>query len=207
MTWAKHPPERAGDHRQQQAFRQQLANQARPAGAERDAHRHFRGASGGAGQQQTGDIGARDHQNSRADAEHNPQGAPNVTWKLDVPVAAGVDQQRPLAILLLDRLGRHRKAPDQLLFIRVEYRGEARLHLGTRGSRREPAQNAEPAPVGSLNAALLYIMAGIQMSTNFPGSTPKKPFARDSDDGEVVASDSECAGRARRGRSWKRRRQ
>ena len=64
--------QRAASDRQQNAFGEQLANQAAAAGAQGGANRKFSRASRGARQQEIRDIDARDqqHESDRAEQQH-----------------------------------------------------------------------------------------------------------------------------------------
>ena len=70
--------QRAAAKREQDAFREQLANDAASAGAQGCAHGDFFAASDGAREQEIGDVGACDQENERDGAEQNYQGAAGV---------------------------------------------------------------------------------------------------------------------------------
>ena len=61
------------DHRQQHAFGEQLPNQVRPCGPHRRPHRHFTRPRCSPGQQQVGDVGARDEQHEADRADQDQQ--------------------------------------------------------------------------------------------------------------------------------------
>jgi hypothetical protein len=64
--------QRAAKEGQQDAFHEQLPDDAGAAGPERDANGHFARAVGGSGEQEVGDVGARDEQDE-ADGTHERQ--------------------------------------------------------------------------------------------------------------------------------------
>ena len=66
-------PDQPADRRQDQRLGQQLPDQLRAVGADRQAHGHFTAAPSGAGQQQVGDVGARDQQHQAGHAEQHLQ--------------------------------------------------------------------------------------------------------------------------------------
>ncbi len=66
-------PKCAASERQQDAFAEQLPDQAHACRAHRRAHRKFARAGGGPRQQQAGHIGARDQQHKTGRAEKHPQ--------------------------------------------------------------------------------------------------------------------------------------
>ena len=59
--------------RQQDRLGHQLRDQLAAVGADREAHRHFRGAAGAAYQQQVRDVGARDQQHGAGDRQQDDQ--------------------------------------------------------------------------------------------------------------------------------------
>ncbi len=66
-------PENAAGDREQHAFSEQLAHDARAAGSQCGADRELAFASRGAHQQQVGDIGAGDQQHQSYRAQHDQQ--------------------------------------------------------------------------------------------------------------------------------------
>jgi hypothetical protein len=61
-----------------QAFCEQLLHQAATAGADRQTHRDFLRSSGGPGEQQVGDVGARDQQDQPEGPQDHGREAQNV---------------------------------------------------------------------------------------------------------------------------------
>ena len=171
------PTQAARGERKQEAFREKLAHDTRAIGAQRYAHGNFRRAGITARQQQAGDIGARDQQHSRAGAQHNPEGTRERDLEIRIPGRCGMDQQRALAVLLLHGCRSQGKTLDHVLLVCTKDGIETGLQSRQRRApgERRPKMRNQPH-MGSSSAALLYIMAGIQMFTNFPGSTPKKPL-------------------------------
>ena len=81
-TMASSRPASAADAGQHEALDDQLPDDPRAAGAERDAHRDFLLAADRAREQQVGDIGARDQQHQRDGAEQHQQRGPDVLHQL-----------------------------------------------------------------------------------------------------------------------------
>ena len=70
--------QRASAKREQDTFREQLANDAASAGAQGCAHGDFFAAGDGAGEQEICNVGAGDQEDERDGAEQNYQGAAGV---------------------------------------------------------------------------------------------------------------------------------
>ena len=66
-------PSTRADERQQHAFHEQLHHQPAAGGADGEAHRHFSFARAGAGQQQIGEVRARDQQHEAGRAKQHRQ--------------------------------------------------------------------------------------------------------------------------------------
>ena len=66
------PRQRAGDDRQEQAFRQQLTDQAGTAGAKRDPNAHFLLACRCSREQEVRNVRAGDQKQERHGAEQHP---------------------------------------------------------------------------------------------------------------------------------------
>ena len=94
-------PRHRADHRQQQAFRQQLADEPPAAGAERRPHRELALARGRACEQQVGDVRARDEQHEADGAQQQQQRGPRVFD--DVAVQRG-DRELEVSVVLRVRL-------------------------------------------------------------------------------------------------------
>ena len=104
-------PDREGEprdrsrHGQQQAFGQQLADQAVVRGAEREARRELMPPGGGARQQEIRDVGAGDEQHQRDDAGQRDQRLAVVLPQLGEAGRGRLQRQRSLEEAL-QRLGR-----------------------------------------------------------------------------------------------------
>ena len=69
----KHDAAETSQQRQQHGFRQPLANEARVSGADRHAYGHLATAGHAAGEQQAGDVGARDEQHEEHGCAEQPE--------------------------------------------------------------------------------------------------------------------------------------
>ncbi len=106
---AEREPERAAGEGKQQAFGQELANDAPASCADGCTNRDFTLAAGGADQQKIGDIGASDEKNQADRAGQHQQRRPNV------------QDDRVLKRLNLERIARARQVGEFL----VEFLGRA----------------------------------------------------------------------------------
>ena len=110
--------EAAADDREQQAFGQQLAHDARARRPDRDAHRHFAAPRASPCEQQVRQVGARDEQHDRHHDPHRQQRIAHGLAALELSPRAGPDTQARQ----LRRRQRRPSCGDALLHQEVERR-------------------------------------------------------------------------------------
>ena len=123
--------DRAGEERQDDALGQGLADEARPGRAERGAHGVLGASRGGAGEDEIGDVRARDQQDEPDRPEQQPQGSFGGPADDAIGQRVGDDAERGVGRRIL----------------LAELRGDG-VHLGARrldrGPWRQAAEDDEP---------------------------------------------------------------
>ena len=120
---------RGASHRQDERLGQQLADDAAAAGADGGAHRDLAGAHAAAGEQQVGDVAARDEEHERHRAEQDEQ---PLTVVADDFRVKGIRDPDP-DLVVVGILLRH------LLINRLQFR----IRLRDRHAAREPPDSGQ----------------------------------------------------------------
>ena len=178
----QHQPARTGDQRQQQAFGNQLPDDAAAAGAERRANRHLPRAADGFAQQQRGGVGAGNQQHHTDDAPQEIQRETHIANQLVLQTRRGdATAFVALGILLLER-GRND--------------GQIGLRLFERDIRLEAPDGEEVVPGAAGRARRLGSQTSVSPGNWKPGGITPTIDLRRIADANGSLEDSRIAVRA-----------
>src|SRR6267143_4500442 len=164
-------PDGSADEGEQQAFGQQLGDQAGPARAQSRTHGKFLAPADGTGHDEVGDVGARDQKDESDGSEQNKQDGPNLAH--DLFCETFHDKERGSVFLWI--------CAGELRVDAVHFRAG----LIGRDARGEPAEDAEPAETAARDGISALVHGNPQRRGS--GGCKLKVARKNADDGGGLA--------------------